>query len=117
MAVSDDDVGVIPVSIAAPTHIPKPPAMCSVCPRLGYVSDAELVRCRNDLQRGSLLPWSHFMLLDNDVLVGTRSDVVVIRIGRGPAIVLVLVESVACGMSECSWYSFVAVEGNCDAHV
>lgn len=96
MIVPNDDVGVIPVSVATPSHVPSPPTVRTVRPRLGYVSNAELIGCRNDLQSGSLLPRSPSMpgLPDGHILERTRSDVLVIVITRAAAPVLVLVESV-----------------------
>ena len=92
MIVPEDDVGVIPVSVATFTHVPHPPTMRTVRPRLGYVSDAKLVRGRDDLQRGGLLSWSQFRLRYSQIHERTRMDVGVEKIVRSPAKVLVLIE-------------------------
>ena len=94
MAVSDDDVRVIPVPTAALGHIPNPHTTRKVRLLLGYICNAKLVRGRDDLQIGSLLSWSQFTLLDSHLIERARIDVGVIEIPRLPAQVLVLVESV-----------------------
>ena len=119
VAVSDDDVGVIPVFATPFTHIPQPPTMRTVGPRLRDVSNAKLVLGRDDLQRGGLLPRSKRGLPDCQVREGTGIDQMV-GFPRSSAMVFVLVESLdqrsrAGRMLQCTWYTLVAVQSDCDA--
>ena len=99
MVLSDDDVGVIPGSVAAFAHIAQPPAMRPVGPRLRYIGDAKLVRARDDLQRGGLLSRSQVPLPDGQVHKGARCDVGVATVLGRSAEVLVLVE----GLHQRGW--------------
>lgn len=118
MAVSDDDVGVVPVPVAAPAHVPEPAVVGAVGPRLRDVRDAEFVLGRDDLQRRRLLPGA-LGLVNGHVEEGPGRDVREV-LGR-PAEVLVLVEGVdegggPGGVAEGVGVALVAVEGDGDAH-
>ena len=121
MVIADDDVGVIPVSVTAFTHVPRPPTMRTVRPCLPYISNAKLVRSRDNLQRSSLLPGPKLRLMNCHIQKRTRSDIRVVIIIRSPAKMQILVEcldqrSVAGRVSECSGNAFVAIQGDGDAN-
>ena len=97
MVLPNDDVGVIPGSVAALTHIPQPPAMRSVGLRLRYIGDAKLVRGWDDLQRRGLLARSQVQLPDGQVDRGAGCDFGVATVLGRSAEVLVLLKACTRG--------------------
>lgn len=115
MVIPDDDVRIIPIPLASPSHIAQPSSWRPIRPRLRYVGYADLIWVREYLQPGSLLSRTLF-LLDLQIRKGPRVDVLALALRR-PNIILVLVEcdhqrSVSCSMCEAMTVACIQADSN-----